>query len=57
MGVYIISYVCRSVEFEIDYIHVIHCHVTQLVVARKESVHSLKSHFPIHESLSRLGPF
>lgn len=36
-------------KFEIDYIH---CHVTQLAVARKESAHSLKSHFPIHESLA-----
>lgn len=56
-GVYIIFYVCRSVEFEIDYIRVIRRHVTQLAVVREESAHSLKSYFPIHESLSRLGPF
>jgi hypothetical protein len=58
MGVYIISYVSCSVEFEIDYIRVGRRAAQRAArgSTRRENAHSLRSHFPIHE-FSRLGPF
>lgn len=53
MGIYIISYVCRSVEFEIDYIP---CNPLPRYAARgntqRERSFSKKTHFLIHESLA-----